>query len=87
MTVHNNVKDPVYWTVNPLQRETVRVLARLGEHGSTSSRDRFDIAYLIAIGCLKVLKHGSPAILEITPKGWDALAFYDSTDASTEGDG
>lgn len=68
-----------HWAMDPLDPHIVAVLQRIDETGRLRERDRLNIAYLVARGCLQVNVDAEPMTFKITPKGYDALAFYVDT--------
>jgi len=78
-TENGTPRNALYWTMEPLESDVVAVLQRIDETGRLRERDRFNIAYLIARGCLHVNVDVEPMTFKITEKGYDALAFYVET--------
>lgn len=71
--------NALHWTMQPLDADVVAVLQSIDETGRLRDRDRFNIAYLVARGCLHVNLDAEPMTFKITAKGYDALAFYVET--------
>ena len=69
-----NASNAVYWLRNPLERSTVQVLKRIKDGTQYFFNDRFDIAFLIALDCVKA--DCDNQTLAITEKGEDALQFF-----------
>lgn len=77
MNFNNNF---IYWLVvdplvDPLDWQYVCTLRRLSKGALHRDERHFDVAYLIARGCLDYDK--SSDTVEVTAKGRDALAFYE----------
>lgn len=68
------VQDPVYWLCNPLEDQYIKVLQRIQDGTQGFYQDRFEIAYLIAIECVKA--EVETQVLSVTEKGKDAIAFF-----------
>lgn len=64
-----------YWILNPLDDKTVLALNNV-RRGYAAQVALFEIAYLMAVGCVKRIGKTMPAKFEITWKGADALEFY-----------
>jgi hypothetical protein len=67
-------KDPIYWMFNQLTLAEVCVLRRVIADHQGFDRNRFEVASLIAVHCIKA--NLVARSLAITAKGRDALAFY-----------
>lgn len=73
-TENGTANNAVHWSFNPLDPKTQAVLRRIHETGRLQERERFETAYLVARGCLKI--DLDAWTFEITAKGKDAIAFY-----------
>jgi len=62
--------DTLYWIVNPLDNDLLRVLRNKAREAIGAHDYAFESAYLIAIGCLE----GDG--MTLTAKGRDALEHY-----------
>ncbi len=71
-------QNAFYWVRDPLDPDVLKVLRQIDETGRLRERDRFNIAYLIARECLSVDLDAEPMTFKITPKGYDALEFYET---------
>jgi len=67
--------DSIYWLMNPLDPEDVRILRRIQAGTQPFRSDRFQVAYLIARRCVKA--DFTKWLLTLTPKGEDACRFYE----------
>lgn len=64
-----------YWIAYPLPDESVPVLRRVKNGEQRFYRDRFEVAYLISRDCVEADLEKKR--LAITPKGEDALRFFE----------
>jgi len=63
-----------YWISHPLGEDEILVLKSVNDGVQSFDRDRLQVAYLIAMGCVKAnLGEGT---LAITDKGLDGMEFF-----------
>jgi hypothetical protein len=63
-----------YWLANPLDEEYLRTLRHIKTGTVDHERERFAVAYLIALKCV----HFDGNNVTITEKGEEALKFYEN---------
>jgi hypothetical protein len=68
--------NAVHWTFDPLDYDSLALLRRIEDGGRLCERDRLNVAYLVARGCLHM--DLDAWTYQITEKGEDALSFYGS---------
>jgi hypothetical protein len=73
-TEHGTVQNLVHWLGDPLDDETLAVLRRVERGVQRFTRDRLEVAYLVARDC--VVPDYAECALRTTAKGRDALAFF-----------
>ena len=71
-----HIQNAVYWMRDGLEEEFLRVLRRVRDGTQAFSRDRLEVAYLIARECVEADLEARS--LKITEKGLDALEFFDT---------
>ena len=83
MTISAN--NLVHWLVySRLDRRQWTVLDRLIDGREVPPTYRFEVAYLIAIGCVEVEDWGPPITLRITEKGKEGHEFFTDWDWEVE---
>lgn len=73
-TEHGTVQNLAHWLREPLDDETLAVLRRIERGVQRFTRDRLEVAYLVAREC--VVPDYAECVLRTTAKGRDALAFF-----------
>lgn len=68
------MSDSIYWFTRPLEDNSVRVLRAIADDHPHRRLAPFEVAYLIARGCLA--HNAKRDTVTLTEKGRDALAYY-----------
>lgn len=73
-TEHGTAQNMAHWLREPLDDDYLAVLRRVDRGVQRFTRDRLEVAYLVARECV-VPDYGALTLMT-TAKGRDALAFY-----------
>ena len=75
-TYKGGVENALYWSIHEkLEPRHYNELAAIARGHSPFPNRAFEVAYLIAIGCLDYDMETNQ-VTGVTKKGWDALNFY-----------